>query len=248
MAKENNPAGRLFSVLDSVRKFHNPNAPMKSVWPYVLSDARLHTPVNTWRQFGVLLGLIEEGRKWIEESEVGDKSIYLKPFEDLGKLFESMNLEETCESWKRKIDEPTMIALQFCSDYFSTSGREDEIDRQTLQDIQLELQELIENVHDSALSDDFRIMLIESLEEIRRAILEYRLRGAAGLREAMERGVGGILRFRSEIAEINDVESDSVVQKWFALLSKLDSMASAALKVRQLVSPLTNLVLPGSTE
>ena len=182
MARVDNPAGRLFGVLDSVRRFHNPNAPMKTVWGYVLSDADIHTPANTWRQFGSFLELIEEGRMWVEDSDVGDKSIYLRPFEELARLFETMPLEEPCAAWVRKLDDTTMVELQFCSDYFSTFSDEEEIDQQKLQELQSEILELTEAVLDSGLPQDFKTMLFESLEEIRRAILEYRLRGAAGLR------------------------------------------------------------------
>ena len=248
MVKSDNPAGRLFGVLDAVGKYHNANAPMKSVWGYVLSDADFHAPASTWRQYGALLGLVEEGRIWVEQSEVADKSIYLKPFDELARLFDNTNLEETCDTWKRKLDDTTMVALQFCSVYFSASKKEAEIDQQTLEELQSDVDELIKSAHSSGLPDNFRVMLIESLEEIRRAILEYRLRGAAGLRRAMESGLGGILRFSHEVPEDDSGNPEPIIERFLFLLNRLDSIASAALKLKQVAGPIAKFVLPGSSE
>ena len=248
MANIDNPAGRLLGILEAVHQYHVHNTPMKSVWAYVLSDTDVHTPASTWRQFGAFVGLIEEGRMWVEQSDVGNKSIYLKPFEELAKLFESMNLEETSTEWNRKLDDTTLVALQFCSDYFSTFSEEEEIDQEKLRELLSDIYELTEAVLNSGLPEDFRMMLFESLEEIRRAILEYRLRGAEGLREAMERGVGAVLRFSSAVEDNAECKPEPVVGKFLLFLRKLDSVASVALKLRELAGPVAKLMLPGSVE
>ena len=110
------------------------------------------------------------------------------------------------------------------------------------------MDELIKSAHSSGLPDNFRVMLIESLEEIRHAILEYRLRGAAGLRRAMESGLGGILRFSHEVPEDDSGNPEPIIERFLFLLNRLDSIASVALKLKQVAGPIAKFVFPGSSE
>jgi hypothetical protein len=64
----------------------------------------------------------------------------------------------------------------------------------------------------------------------------------------MESGLRGILRFSHEVPEDDSGNPEAIIEKFLFLLNRLDSIASAALKLKQIAGPIAKFVLPGSSE
>ena len=96
---------------------------------------------------------------------------------------------------------------------------------------------MLEKVIAADISEELKKTLIDSLEDIRRAILEYRIRGGAGLREALDRSIGAVVRYREELQKISDPE-EAGVSGFSMVIEKLSGLVSTALKLKQLVGQM----------
>ncbi len=67
---------------------------------------------------------------------------------------------------------------------------EEAISEEELASIQLEVEKLINRILDSDFDDDLKTILIDGLDEIREAIVDYRLLGAEAIRKAVDRNFG----------------------------------------------------------
>jgi hypothetical protein len=80
-----------------------------------------------------------------------------------------------------------MKGLAYCADAMSRLPEAEEvIERNILNDLLKDFEALTSEVLDSNINDELKAFLVRSIEDIRAAIHEYRLKGAAGLRQALD--------------------------------------------------------------
>jgi hypothetical protein len=86
------------------------------------------------------------------------------------------------------------------------------LDQDELQSLQEDVEALIDRVLDTTTIDlKLRGILLEHLEIIRRAIINYSLYGSKGLQEAVKTGTGAVYLNR----EIFEAEKDSEAVDWY---------------------------------
>ena len=241
--KVNNPAGRLHEILQAVRSAQGGNRPMREVWADVFFTEARNT-VDVLHYVAEVVQLTRDCRKIAAMLPDVDNKLYLAPFIAIETAFVNLNFDEPWEAFCRRIDDSTMTGLQFCSDYFSREVGEGPIDDDLL-NLQLVVCNLLETVIAADIDDGLKEALVRALEDIRRAILEYRIRGADGLRTALEGGIGAVARYRDEIAAIKNPE-ETGISGVMQLMRRLDVIVSTGLKVKQLAGPIISfLQLPG---
>ena len=246
MASPDNPAGRLYEIQDRACSFAQPNRPIKEVWAQVLGgypadNGSLYYPLSQ------LIQLTQNAKKSVQQLTDVDQTLYLKPFENIERAFATTNLDQPWSEFKDRVDDATMIALRFVSDALSRMGTEDVIDPEVLSDLQSDVGSLLEKVLQSDLPDELKTVLIESLEDIRGAILEYRIRGADGLRRVLESSVGAVLRQREQTQRIHEEKELKVIFDFLGILRELDKLVAVSLKAKELVAPVVNYFLPSGS-
>jgi hypothetical protein len=242
MPAEDNPAGRLYEILDEARK-RGDQLHTRQVWGSVLHV----NPANNSELLPAparLMMLVKEARQSVQELEEINHELYLKPFEQIERAFQHVNLEESWQRFKSQLDDPTMVALAFCADTLSREGGEIQIDSEKLQKFQEEVNSLLEDIIQSDINQELKDFIIRGLEEIRRAIFEYRLGGSEGLRKALEMNLGGMF-FNAE--EIQKEKRKKVVSRYLEVINTLLNLVTIALNIKQITGPITNLLLPGGT-
>src|SRR5437868_15229633 len=85
-----------------------------------------------------------------------------------------------------------MVGLEFGSELLSRKIGEVPIDDEILHNIQTEIDNLIETILNSEISNDLRTLLLESLNLMRQSILNYRIHGAGGIEQAIKTTLGSI--------------------------------------------------------
>ena len=200
-----NPAERLYLILNAVWLMDEPNAPMKAVWASIASSEPSDATA-TVHYVTEVLQLVKECQKIAEQIPDVDRALYLEPFLRIEEAFVELNLlEGPLEGFRSRIGDATMIELRYCSDRFSTEVGEELIRADVLLDLQFDIADVLETVIGADIDDELKKGLIHALENIRRAILEYRIRGADGLRQALDAGIGALYRYRQEIGAIEDL-------------------------------------------
>lgn len=241
MVASDNPAGRLVAILEHARK-QSGNKKSRDVWGEVFGVEPKDT-ANLLYMYAQLIQLIRTAKDAVEQVDDVDHSIYLKPFSKLERVFAKANLEGGWQGTRNEIDDATVVALQFCADMLSRERGEGEIDEELLTELSEGVSELLEMVMASDLPDSLRIVLVENLEAVRRAILEYRLRGAEGLRRALETAIGSLIRHSEEMKKYKEKPS---VKRYIEILGRLNEVVAVGLKTRELLAPVVKYFLsPG---
>jgi hypothetical protein len=83
---------------------------------------------------------------------------------------------------------------------------------------------------------------LEEVERIRNAINLYKIKGAKGLKEALQGTLGAVVANQEELKVASATDSD-VIKRLGELIEKMDSFASKALKIKKALSSPVKYVL-----
>src|ERR1700749_4867652 len=114
MNNDNNPAGRLYSILTKARS-QNQQSSIKKVWSVVFEtpEDQIH---KIYYYLTLLADLTEQAEKEVKLIPDIDHSLYLKPFPSIRNILKISNLDAEWRNFQGYLNEPVMLALQFCSE------------------------------------------------------------------------------------------------------------------------------------
>lgn len=227
-----NPAGRLYHLLNkAVPK--NSNRTFGEVWADVFGI----DPEDRGRLLVMLSHLIqqiEEGRRVVEENPHLRQDLHLKPFVKLEEAFSRINVEAQWRSWKKnQLPDETLNDLEWCAESLKAVYPEGEIDREKLTELREDVEKLISEVRDADIPEDLKAVIIDGLEHVRRAIVEYDLRGVEGLQQALEQNLGTIVLHQDELTA--DESRWEIFEKWAGRLGMLKVVIDSALEAYEMV-------------
>lgn len=227
-----NPAGRLYDILNRTKQ-------AGSVEFTVLSALSGTLSVDPKDAIGVsnaliqLIGLINNTDLAIEQLEGYKYKRYQKMIERIKTAFQDVDYQLKWKDILKYLNDETLLSLKFCAE--DLSGTESHIDRDALKELQDEVKSLLEKVIESnELGKELRTFLYEKLQDIDKAIRDYRFYGAAGIRRAFESSLGAALINQKQIQE---QQENNLVDRFFKVLGKIDSLLSPLAKAKQLIPP-----------
>lgn len=243
-----------FSAARRLSDFMHTIAPLSSdnrAFSAVLSDV-LKIPkedvLSLHEAYISLLKLFEEAileGDSIENSE--QKELFLSPIIFLQRQFQRQAIISPANSFQ--IGEPTLSRIKYAAEYITTN-REQPISSDVLAELMLEAESLIEQVIESDLPKYLKNRLVEVLEELRFAIITYRLHGIKALRKATENMTGILVNNKAEIKET--IESSEKSKKTIfdiaTFISKTNDIVGLAIKLKELAEPVIQWLLPPGTQ
>jgi hypothetical protein len=139
----------------------------------------------------------------------------------------------------RHLTPQAVRALEFCADALSKQHEEEIIPDSELADLTREIQELYEYVASATLDQQLRLVLLDLLGTMQKAVMEYRVRGAAALRDSIVHSLGTFMLnhelFKKE-------RKATAVQMFGNLLAHVTKVVSAAVKVKTLYDQVQKLI------
>lgn len=226
-----NPAARLYDILRRIKQSNSTGT--------VLSSLAGSLSVNPDDAIGVsnafthLMGLINDTDLAIEQLEGYKYKRYQKMIERIKTAFQDVDYQQKWPELLKYLNNETFLSLKSCAEVLS--GTEAHLDRDALKELQSEVNSLIEKVIESdELGKEIRAVIYEKLQEIDKAIRDYRFYGAAGIRRAFESSLGAALINQEQIQEQKE---NKLVKEFFKVLVKIDSVLSPFVKVKQLIPP-----------
>jgi hypothetical protein len=244
MAKLDNPAGRLYEVLNQVRR-RTGNASIAEVWAGYFNIS-LKDTTAIYIHLVELMNLVDRAKKSVQQLQGVDHAIYLEPFKNIELALNYPNLSHQWGQVKSHLDNTTMLALKFCSDALSVRMGEKVISDEDLSKLQMEVETLLDKVLNANLPQDLAAVLTQKLEDIRQAILAYRITGNEGLRRAVESGFGAIWLHREEIQELQDEKQKETLLDILGFMAHLAQIGAFVLQAAQLTAPFIPLLGSGS--
>lgn len=234
MEVKNNPAGRLYDILDSARR-QNPKESARKAWAAVFQVEPGDTGAIL-QMLADLISLMGEARTSIQRLEDVDQGLHLRPFAKIQSLLSTINLDATWEHWRNQIDETTLYGLQFSSDKLSRVSGSTQISSDELAEIRATVDELVATVADSRLPTELKALLLRNLEAIRLSLTAYVVRGIDGIRAEVERSLGSILLHQEAISQTAP-EDRKVCDRFFKLVGRLGQLVSLAYTTKELAAP-----------
>ena len=115
------------------------------------------------------------------------------------------------------------------------SGESEEvIQHEVLGGLQTDIEELTNRVLLSDLNADLKWILINGLQSVRQAIVEYRVSGAAGISQELDRSIGSLVRHRHKFKDFPNGDEKEVISAFWNVMGKVDEVVSTALRVAPL--------------
>jgi len=242
MAKEtrDNPAWRLYDIIESgLRSQHGT---VLEFWAAALRVPR-NDAAEIFRGIATANRLLDETETLLTSADI-DHGYFLT---NLAKVRQGLTITslDSAAGSVVNILQPIHREIGYWAHQIATTEFAIRLSDEELSNLTTELIGVLDNVREAtSLDDDLRRVVLDGLEGLRRAILEYRMRGSASLQEEVERLSGRLGRHAEAL-------KDHTSEEWFIRLiqvvSHVDSAAQKGKKVLPLLGKAISLLLPGDS-
>lgn len=241
MEVKNNPAGRLYDLLQMAQK-QSPKEPSRNAWAKVF-DVNPQDTVLILQMMADLINLVIETKTSIKRLNDVDHEIYLKPFTKIERFLSQVSLDNPWEHWQRQIDETTLYGLQFAADKLSRINGSTTISEEDIDSIRNELEQFVNSVLKSDLPQGLKALFFRNLESIRHALLVYRIRGVDGLEDELERAIGSLMLNREKIPPVGDKSQlRSFWERFFVFIDRINKAVTFTRGANEITSSSVQII------
>lgn len=241
---ESNPAGRLHKILSAIKRQPDKRK-VREAWSSATECGV--EDIEVYKSVIELFTLSQEIQWLIKMKEGLNHDLYLSSFERLEKAFFPLNLDTTASVVKQHLTDEAMTRLQFCAEELQGFYSEDSLSEKEFQDIKQKVEDLFNVLAMSSLPDILRFSLLEEVEKIRNSIALYKIKGAKGLREALQSTIGAVVANQADIKAAS-VSNPDVIARLGELIDKIDLFSSRALKLKRALAKPIRFVLEKISE
>jgi hypothetical protein len=236
MAEAFDAARRLHEILKQSSS-EDATQPARVIWAKLLGlspDDR----AGLFRALAQLADLVREVETAIRTRTDVDANLLLEKLPAIRKAMGLMQLEGAWTAHAQMFTEAAVRDLRFCSIELQRFQPEEKLEEDVLADLGREVDSLTNEVVQAQIDKELRTVLLACLESFRRAIADYRIRGAAGLRDAATKTIGELLLVRDKV----DAHSRPLIRRLLGVAQKSVELAATAVKVKELVDSVNRLV------
>ena len=189
---------------------------------------------------------VDETERFLDTNDVRNKAIHTRQLAALKRLVFAMG-SMYWEDFRDHVTDEFLMLLQLLGSDLSECWHEVPLSSEDLGALQSEIEEIISDVAESDLDDVIKLVIVDGLNAVRNAILEYRVRGAEGIRQALDRNIALIFRYRQEIDMASQHDQGGLLSRWLVAVGKLDALVATGLKIKQLAQPVMKILMPSET-
>jgi hypothetical protein len=247
MEIKNNPAGRLVDILSAARRSKDDER-SRSVWGKVFNIDEKNTG-ELLRALADLIHLVHETRSALEKIPDIDHKLYLRPFTRIDTALSNINLDAGWTHWKSQFDEHLITQLQYASDKLGRISGTSTIKPEKLNEIRNQLDSLTQAILESDLPEELKGLLVRNVEDLRRAVLSYQIRGLEGIEQELARSIGSMLLNKKKLeAAAGQQSQKSLFQKYFKVILMIDKLVAIAKNATQIGAPVLGLLVGHSID
>lgn len=192
MYTQNNPAGRLCTILKSAKSYKSQNQAAKLAWSEILEIDPNNIPFLL-KQLGKVMELPEVIRQRISRYDDINQKVYLKWLPKVQRGFSNINLNGQFRSFTAPIDDAALDGLLFCSDLLSRRSPDKILDNTELNKIYEDTLKLRKKIIASNVDETTKKIMIQKFDEILSAIQEYKIDGSRPIEKVIESTIGEII-------------------------------------------------------
>lgn len=240
MPRINNPVGRLHVLALEIQNTSANSA--REGWAKIFST----DPKNTSEILKGLADIYMEIRDAIRvvHDANEDEDLYLQPILAVRAALETINLDEPWPNVRSRFQQNFVFALAYCADVIGRTHNEKVVEEEVLSTVQSEVEALVQRVVELDTDPELRRVIVDALNGIRAAIIDYRIVGSRGVNDAVDKAVGAVIRNRWRMSTNEDRDVFRAVFEW---LARADTIFSITNNAHQLLPAATELfkALPG---
>jgi hypothetical protein len=245
--KTDNPAGRMFHLLTKAKASGEGSG--YDIWSKVFDIQQRSDVLLDSSQFEVIHGLAQL-RKVLDEIEDGMRSAegldleidhYIYPLERIRALLLPTDMSvSNYQTYLQEITPADMTVLALCAMELSKRSAEREANEDELSNLLDDITALYEEILKSSIHKQLKTLILEQLENIRRAIEEYRIGGIRRLRKALGESIGRLYLDKDliESASVSDKEEVSKFWKIFIRFAAVTTFAADSTAVLTGLGPI----------
>jgi hypothetical protein len=186
----------------------------------------------------LLLRTTDEAEQAIKTIEGVDLELAMRPLPQIREALK-MILRKLDGNWEEKraaLNRIDFTALEFCSSLLSRFKAEKVLEGAVLKELVATVDSLSSQVAESALAEELKLTILEHLQQIRKAIINYPITGSTGIYRAQEAAIGTVIVNVDLFQAAKDTEEVGKYLKFLEVLSK-------AVTVGHTLLPLAPLLL-----
>jgi hypothetical protein len=240
---DTNPVSRLYEILREAQQ-QDAGTAAKYAWGKVFG---VDSTEDLLQSMAALIVLVRDAKAAVSEADLNEE-LYMSPFAHVEQMLATMNLEQQWGRFNEQLTPTVMQALHFGADAVAKTARFrslSEEQRQELEDLLEEVEELRKDVTSSGLPAELIVYVVAKLEDVRRAIIEFRLTGFEGLQNVLDETLGGLLRQRGLFEEFQD---EPPVRRFRNVLRRLGAVLGFGIQAGQLTTSVLLLLTDGSSK
>lgn len=246
MIDESNPAGRLHRMLSEVAKKKGDTLRVRDVWAPIFGCNPTDEP-EILRGLVEVYGLCEEVKDLIKFNSDLNHNLYLASFPKIERVILPANLTQNWRSLRENLDGEVLARVQFCADALQGFYSEESISEEELSQITELVDDLSQLITDSSMAAELKLALLEELSRIRKSIDLVKIRGAKGVKQALQGLVGSVVANEQSLNVLRESDPD-VLQRLGSLLDKLDSFTARVMKLNRILSGPVRYILTKITD
>ncbi len=242
---ENKPktsaAGRLLAFI-KLANAQSGNVTVFTAWATALRISTTDVPA-IHDAVGRLFRLLEEAKADVTRNPELDQELYLGSLKTIEAALSNASAAPN-NSWagfQANFQGAPLHALEFVAENFNRLSDEELISPDALSELTAQLDSVIGEVMGSDLDPALKRVLIEKLEDARRALVFYRLDGADGLRRAVENALGMGLVATQLTNE--DATSRAIIARYLQVLDGIFNLVSQVKPYVLLMPPVIHRLL-----
>ena len=239
-----NPAERLYRLLNAALSQPSSNKPTSEVWAEVLNVE--HDDLKLFMQEIIeLYKLFDDVEKQLLQIEGVDKSLFVEPVSSLKRALPMRNLSINWESSRGYLREVDMRSLRHAAYELSKQPLPPKISDEQLAELSKDITELYEKVAAAPIPEVLKTLILNQLASIQTAIHLYRVRGAIPLHEALVTSAGTLVTYWPLFEQYGEAEAVSGFKKLVQKLTVIIPVAADSSTLIGSAIAAVKLLLPG---
>lgn len=152
-----------------------------------------------------------------------------------------LNNKKGLQTFSQHFSDSVMLKLENCADIMSQVGKQEVIEKEKLDELRIDVDDLYNKVVDMNLDVDLKKMCLHNLENVRIAIVNYDKTGSASIIENAQLGAGAILFEYMGMADESD-ETKELLGEIANFFKKAYFAASFTVGTYELLGSATEMV------
>lgn len=234
-----NQAASLKAILDSTI-IRRQNSTIRQAWASEFNLSNDDLP-SLFFILSQVVQSIREIRTKVQTMNTMNPEIICAPLETLESAICFPNLDAGMNSILGAYGDRAQMALEMASSYFEKTNIDPHATQDDLKKIEQDLTDLTLFIIDGDIDPELRLIMLDLLECIRRALAEYRIRGNSSLRQVLDQSLGRLMREYKDYYN-SSKDAGTVIQRFGQLLTLIDQTVSVVKNAKPILEYMTSFI------